>query len=72
MDETPSQQDVPDDFNCMRHEFSIKSISTKWVSFGTDGVPKGEPDYLKAVYDFHGVLEAFLIKTSVQGSSDTT
>lgn len=58
-DEVPSRQDVQDSFNRMRREFGIKSISTKWVkrkyAFGADGVPEGESDYLKVVYDFHGV-----------------
>lgn len=59
-DEVPSRQDVQDDFNRMRREFGIKSISTKWVkrkyAFGADDVPEGESDYLKVVYDFHGSL----------------
>ena len=62
-DEVPSRQDVQDDFNRMRREFGIKSISTKWVkrkyAFGADDVPEGESDYLKVVYDFHGLLHYF-------------
>lgn len=64
-DEAPSRQDVQDDFNRMRREFGIKSISTKWVkrkyAFGADSVPEGESDYLKVVYEFHGVLEMLFL-----------
>jgi hypothetical protein len=63
-DEAPSRQDVQEDFNRMRREFGIKSVSTKWVkrkyAFGAKGVPEGEADYLKVVYDFHGMLNLLL------------
>jgi hypothetical protein len=58
----------------MRREFGIKSISTKWVkrkyAFGADGVPEGESDYLKVVYDFHGVLD--ILSRPVKDSPDLT
>lgn len=60
-DKVPSHQDVFDDFNRMRREFKIRSVSTKWVqrkyAFGAEGVPEGESDYLKVIYDFDGAWE---------------
>lgn len=42
----------------MRREYGIRSISKKWVkrkyAFGAEGVPEGESDFLKVIYDFDG------------------
>lgn len=47
----------------MRREYGIRSISKKWVkrkyAFGVEGVPEGESDFLKVIYDFDGKCIGF-------------
>lgn len=50
----------------MRREVKIQSVSHKWVkrkyAFGMEGVPEGESDFMKVVYEFDGVSIWYLIQ----------
>lgn len=60
-DETPTEDDVYDDFDQMRRSAGIKSFGSKWVkrkyAFGEEGVSTGESDWMKVVYSFEGKME---------------
>ena len=57
-DVVPKPEDVHDDFDMIRKQMKIKSCRSKFVkrnyAFGEKDVPRGESQWLKVVYGFHG------------------
>ena len=57
-DVVPKPKDVHDDFDMIRKQMKIKSCRAKFVkrnyAFGEKDVPRGESQWLKVVYGFHG------------------
>ena len=57
-DVVPKPEDVHDDFDMIRKQMKIKSCRAKFVkrnyAFGENDVPRGESQWLKVVYGFHG------------------
>ncbi|CDZ97565.1 dna polymerase alpha catalytic subunit [Phaffia rhodozyma] len=55
-DLVPEKNDVKREFDQKRREHGITSFMAKWVkrnySFGVEGVPSGENDWLKVIYGF--------------------
>lgn len=68
-DLVPEKAEVKQEFDQKRRERGISSFMAKWVkrnySFGVEGVPFGESDWLKVIYGFDGtfllLLSLFLL-----------
>jgi DNA polymerase alpha subunit A len=57
-DIVPSEEDIHDDFDAIRKQIGIKSWRGKFVKrnyvFGEEDIPRGESQWMKAVYSFAG------------------
>lgn len=61
----PSEEDIHNDFDIIRKQLGIKSWRGKFVSrnyaFGEEDIPRGEAQWMKVVYGFHGASRSILL-----------
>lgn len=64
-DAVPEMKDIYEDFDSIRKKAGIKSFRAKFVNrkyaFGEKDVPRGESQWLKVVYSFHGMHWFYIV-----------